>query len=989
MDCHLGKGEFASMKPMASLIVAIVLGSIVLCSRDTVLATEEPSGLASRQPRIPILKIEKYSLANGLIVILHQDHTTPVVSVNVRYKVGSKDEKAGRTGFAHLFEHMMFQGSQHHDQDYFLPLEKLGAEVNGGTTEDDTSYYETVPANALELALWLEADRMGFLLPSMTQDRLDNQRDVVKNERRQTVDNVPYGQAEEAALRGLYPPDHPYHHSVIGSMADLSAARLEDVAAFFRTHYVPNNALLCIAGDFEPVQARRWVERYFGPLPHGPEPVPARAPNVPHLDAPKHVVLTDAVSLPRTQLIWPTVPTKHRDEPALDVLAAILGELPKENRLFRTLMYDRQLAAQVGASHPTHLLTGTFEIDLYARPESGPQPGQQLAELIKLTDAEIERLQKDGPTAVEVRKAQNQRESGLIMGFQSVTHKASMLNTYLAVFGDPLGYRTELEKIFAVTPEDVKRVARQYLGPKRLQLDVLPGPPTPRPAEGAVDAARQAPLASPPVPHIDDDFDRSKMPPLGPTPRYTPPRFERRQLGCGLELRIVERHELPIVTFDLVVKSGETLAPKGKEGVASLTLNLLDEGTAARDALQLAGELAEIGSALAGAGALEASSVSLTTLARHLERALDLYADVILHPAFPEKELQRLKIQRLAHLKARADDPEQTALAVFPRLIYGLEHPYGRPDLGTPATVQSITRDDVAAFYKRIMVPGNAVLVVVGDVQPDHITAALESRFASLPAGPVPPPPFVLPPPSAAASRSRTLYLIDKSAAAQSVLTVGQVGVARKSPDFYAVTLMNAILGGQFASRINMKLREEKGYSYGAQSSYAFWKGPGPFEAGGTVQTAVTSDALVELFKELTDITGRRPVTDDELSFAKDRLIRGFPNRFETTFGVASQVAVLVADELPDDEFLHYQERIEAVTSAEVNRVARKYITPETMSVLVVGDASKIEKSLQSLPFVQGIQRLDTEGNSLPGSAAPKPAVVGAGAAPRSEPRPR
>jgi len=960
------------MQWMTRGIIGLGLAWVILMAQVTALAADEP-----RKPKVPELKVEKYTLPNGLTVTLHEDHKTPVVAVNVWYKVGSKDEQPGRTGFAHLFEHMMFLGSKHHNEDFSRPLEKLGADDNATTDTDRTDYYETVPSNALELALWLESDRMGFLLPAMTQEKLDNERDVVKNERRQTVDNVPYGQAEQVLLEALYPQGHPYHHSVIGSMADLSTARLADVAAFFRTHYVPNNALLCVAGDFEPAQARQWIDKYFGPLPRGPAVTPMK-PSVPRLPAAKHIQLTDAVSLPRAQLLWPTVPANHPDEPALDVLAAVLGGLPKENRLFRALVYDRQLAAQVGASHPTQLLSGTFEVELYAR------PGQKLDELVKIANAEIERLKEEGPTALEVHKAQNERESALIMGLQSVTHKASVLNQYTDIYGDPLGYRTEVEKVFAVTPEDVKRVAKQYLGASRVELDILPGASASRPPEVAVDPAKPAPLVNPPIAEVKVDFDRSVTPKLGPTPRYVPPGFERRKFSSGLELRIVERHELPIVTFDLVVKSGETLAPKGKEGLASITASLLDEGTKSRTALQLAGELAEIGASLGVAGDLESTTVSLTTLTRHLDQALDLYADVLLNPSFPDKELNRLKLQRLAQLKARADDPEQTAGAVFPRLIYRPDHPYGRPDVGTPESVQSITRDDTVAFYKQIMVPGNAALVVVGDVQPDTIAAALEARLRGWAPGPVPQPPSLLPTP--APPKGRPLYLIDKPSAAQSVLTVGKIGAARKSPDFHALTVMNAILGGQFASRINLNLREDKGYSYGAQSSFSFYRGPGPFEAGGTVQTAVTKESLVEIFKELTDISGRRPVTPAELAFAKERIIQGFPRRFETTFGVASQLAILVDDDLPDDEFARYQARIESVTKADVDRVAREYITPEHMTILVVGDRSVIEGSLKSLPFVETIHPIDTEGKPLasPAPVPAKPAAVGNAAAPSS-----
>src|SRR4051794_20568667 len=381
------------MKPaLLSSGVAVVTIAILAAGGPT------PSRGDDRVPQVPDLKVEKYTLPNGLQVILHEDHTTPVVGVNLWYRVGSMNEKAGRTGFAHLFEHLMFQGSQHHDDEYFGPLERIGANLNGSTSQDHTEYHETVPSNALELALWLESDRMGFLVPALTQSKLDNQRDVVKNERRQSYDNQPYGQAYEALLETLYPAGHPYHHSTIGSMADLSAASLNDVAAFFRTYYNPSNASLCIAGDFDPAATRKLVEKYFGPLPVGPK-VDKFAPNVPKLAGPKHVTLRDQVSLPRVELVWPTVPRGHADEPVIDVLAEILGGLDKENRLFRALMYDRQLAAEVSAGHPTSVLSGEFTVEMYA------QPGQELDAIVKIADAEIARLKAEGPTEGEVLKA--------------------------------------------------------------------------------------------------------------------------------------------------------------------------------------------------------------------------------------------------------------------------------------------------------------------------------------------------------------------------------------------------------------------------------------------------------------------------------------------------------------------------------------------------------------------------------------------------------
>jgi zinc protease len=912
-----------------------------------------------RTPQIPDLKIEKYTLPNGLDVMLHEDHTTPVVGVNIWYKVGSKNEKPGRTGFAHLFEHLMFQGSQHHRDEYLSPLEEVGGNVNGSTTNDRTNYFETVPSNALERVLWLESDRMGFLLPTLTQANLDNQREVVKNERRQSYDNAPYGQAPEKKDEALYPPSHPYHHSVIGSMADLSAASLEDVSAFFRTYYSPNNASLCIAGDINPAETKRLVEKYFGPIPPGPK-VAKLAPSVPALAEAKHLTMTDRVSLPRAELIWPTGPRGDADEQALDVLSIILGGLDKENRLYRALMYDRPLAAHVGAGHPCSALAGEFEVTIYAR------PGQKLDDLVKIADAEIERLKTEGPTEAEVLKAQNTQESGLVVGLQSVQKKADYLNNYNVEFGDPLAYKAEMRRLFAVTPADVKRVANQYLSANRIRLDVIPGPPAERAPEVEVDRAKQAPLESPKIAEVKDTFDRSVMPELGPTPKFTPPPVVRRKLSDGLEVLIAERHELPILTLELVAKGGETLVPEGKGGLASMAADLLTEGTTTRDSLQLAGALSEIGASIEADGQMESSTVSLTTLTKHTAKALDLYADVLLHPSFPEQELNRLIPRRLAVLQAQRDSAEKVAGVVFPRILYGPSHPYGKPDLGTPRSVKSLTREDVVNFYKRLYLPNNAALIVVGDTTPDAITAELEKALkdwkpSEAPRADLPEPP---------SSKGVTVSLVDKPAAAQSVLAVGQVGAARSTPDYFPLTVMNAILGGQFSSRINLNLREDKGYSYGAYSHFTFRLGPGPFEAGGAVQTAVTKEALVELIKELTDITGPRPATDKELAFAKDRIIKGFPNKFETTFGLAGQLVNLILYNLPPDYFTTYQEKVESVTRADVNRVAKKYLNPDRMSILVVGDRSKIEASLKTLPYARVINALDLDGNPLPASAS-------------------
>jgi zinc protease len=924
--------------------------------------------LAEEKPRtIPDLKVETFTLPNGLNVILHEDHATPFVGVNLWYKVGSKDEKPGRTGFAHLFEHLMFQGSKNHDSEYFAPLEKLGAQINGSTSNDRTNYYEALPTNGLETALWLEADRMGFLLGALDQAKLDNQRDVVKNERRQRVDNEPYGLAGERLEEVLYPSDHPYHHSVIGSMADLSAASLDDVSTFFRTYYSPSNATLTLAGDINPAEAKKMVEKYFGPIPKGPE-VAKVAPRAAVLTEPITVVMTDAVQSPRTQLVWPTVAMNEPDEAALDTLASILGQLRNGSRLFRALQYDKQLAANASAFHNSGALAGTFTVTIT------PQPGKKLEDLIPIADAEIARLKKDGPTAEELDKVKNQVEIRSVQSIQTVQNKSNFLNQNYVETGDPLGYKKRLRDAYAVTADDVKRVANKYLVANRVRLDVNPGPITPRPEETPVDRSTQTPLAKVEAVPVKDSFDRSIEPKPGPNPAFTPAPVVRRRLSNGIEVLIGERHNLPIVGLNLVVKGGGTLVPPGKEGLASLTGDLLTEGTTSRTALELASELSELGASINGGGGAESCSLSLTTLTRNLPKALDIYTDVLLHPSFPPKELERLRAQRLSALLRQVDSLPAIANLVFPKLLYGEDHPYGRPNTGTPKSVKGLTRDDIVGFYKTMFVPNNAALVVVGDTTPDAIIPVLESALKDWkPGSPV----IQTPTDASTTSKGLTVFLIDKPKAAQSILSVGQVGVARSNPDYFPLTIMNAVLGGQFTSRINMNLREDKGYTYGARSSFNFAKGPGPFEATAPVDTKNTKPALVELMKELTEIADSRPATVKEIADAKDRLVKGFPSRFESIGGgggrggrgggggLGGTLAELVIYDLPNDYFTTYREKVEAVTPADVQRVARKYLDASNMTILVVGDRSVVEPELKQLPFVKQITILDTDGHPL------------------------
>jgi zinc protease len=935
-------------RSLATLILACVTG----LAPGTLVRGDGPPAVELAKLWLPDMKVETYKLENGLTVTLHEDHNTPLVAVHVTYNAGSKDDPPGRSGLAHLFEHLMFEGSEHSDSSYYWPIYPYVADARGATGRDRTDYHATVTRNALERTLWLEADRMGFLMPAVTDDRLSNARNVVANERRQTLDELPLAEVEEAWSRELYPPGHPYRRLIIGSLDDVAAATLTDLKRFSERHYAPDNACLCLAGDFEPARAKRLIKKYFGPLRSGP-PAAAVPPIVPALAEPRKIALTDRVSHAHVLVVWPTVPANHPDEAALDVLATVLGGDSRWNRLFRSMIYDHQIAISANAYHPTHLLAGTFEVDLFAR------IGQNLEELVRRADTEIERLKSEGPTADEVHRVQIERVRQQGMELDSVTRKARVLNHSAAAHGDPLGYRSVLDRIFRVTPEDVRRVARAYLGPGRIELTVTPGP-------RAVNRAQADPAVPPLDPPVaaragahDDGFDRSITPNVGSAVAFDPPLIKRRRLSNGLELRIVERHQLPTVKLTLVVMSGATAAPRGKDGLSLLTVKLLEEGTKSRTTFQLERELIDKSAIITTEGLMDSSSISLTTLTGQLAPALDLYADVVLHPAFADTEYLRVKIARLAEIEDRADNAEQIAEDVLPGLLYHPEHPYARARLGTVDSVRALTREDVIEFYERHYVPGNASLVVVGDVETERITADLEARFGRWAPGPIPPPPAL--PRSPWPTAEPGIYLIDKPGATQSVISVGRIAASINSPDRQRLLVLNENLKGH----VNTTLRDDRADTYGFSSTIDFRNDLGPFVLTGSVPTSRTAQTLATIFKEMNDLAGTKPITEEELTTIRKAMVPEWINRFETINDIAAEVAFLASHHLPDDHFALEPDRFEAVTQSDVDWLARHLLTPRWMTVLVVGDRSRIEKSLRDVPLGKPIRLLDTSGKPV------------------------
>ena len=898
--------------------------------------------------KLPPIDVKEYTLKNGLRVITHVDRSTPVVAVGTWYHVGSKNEVIGRTGFAHLFEHMMFQGSKNYDSDYFTPLQEAGGNINGTTNQDRTWYYETVPSNFLELALFMEADRLGNLLPAMTQAKLDNQRDVVKNERRQRVDNQPYGASFEKIGEIMFPKGHPYNWTTIGSLEDLQAASLEDVKSFFRQYYTPNNTILVLSGDFDEQQARTWVEKYFGPITKGENIVrPNQAQ--PKLDKEIRVDVDDALApLPRRYMVWHGVRQYAPDEPALDILGNILSS-GRGSRLQSSLIYGKELAQQVGAGSGTNEIAGTFQITATAR------PGKSLDEIEKEINAEIERIKTTPPSVDEIARAKNSIESQTIFGLQTVLGKAGQLTNYAGYVGKPNYFQADLDRYSKVTAADVQRVANTYLTANRLVMTY-----NPKRAEGSSTgrAANQpTSVKSEKKDQARIDAQGAALPKPGPNPRLSLPPIEKTKLSNGLEIWMVEQNELPMIAMNLVLKTGSANEPDDRTGVSGLMTSLLDDGTKNRTAVEISNQLQSIGAFLNAGGGWDSTSVSMQTLTRNFDKALDIFADVILNPTFPATEFESLRARSLIGLRQQKANPNAIANVAYNKVLYG-NHPYGRDN--TEATLKAITRDDLVSYYQNTFRPENGVLIVVGNYNKSTLKSSLEKALGGWTAsGKV----AVRNLPDTKSLEKTGIYLIDRPNSAQSVVSVGQVGIDRMNPDYLPVVVMNSVLGGAITSRISMNLREDKGYTYGANSGFTFRRGAGPFRAGGDMQTAVTKESVLELMKELKGIRGDAPITQKELDYNKQSLIRRYPSAFETIPGMSNQLANLITYALPDSYFNDYIAQINAVTLADVNRVANKYLDPSKMAIVIVGDRKVIEPGLKELGYP--ITILDTDGNPV------------------------
>ncbi|MBX6313831.1 MAG: insulinase family protein [Isosphaeraceae bacterium] len=875
--------------------------------------------------RLPEFTFTKTTLPNGLDVIVRRQSYLPIVAVNLWYHVGSKNEERRQRGFAHLFEHLMFEGSEHYPGDFFQPLQRLGASVNGSTSADRTNYFVDVPAAHAELAVAMESDRMGFLLPALTDQKLRVQKDVVKNEYRQNYANRPYGQVWRLLAEALYTPQHPYSWLTIGVMEDVEAATRDDVEAFFRRYYVPGNASLCIVGDIEEGRAFDLAGRYFGSLPGGTKAMPVWAPESARGED-LAITLHDRVELDRIYRVWHSVPQFAAGDAALVLLADILGR-GKSSRLYRKLVMELEIAQDVMAYQAGRELAGTFGVVVTLR------PGQPTDRAIALVEAELDTIAERGVTDEELDRAQNGRLAGFIYALDNIGGfggVADRLNAYNVYLGDPGRITSDFERYRSVSPEDIRHAAAALRGRSRngrggVALTVL---------------GRKPPTISPPL-------DRSVRPAPAPAVLFRAPRPEIRTLRCGVPLWVIPRRDLPIVAATVAMAAGAGIHPPDRGGLASLTADLMDEGTTSRSALDLAQAAEGMGTSLSSTCGWDGSYVSLQCLTPHLAPSLDLAVDVLLHPAFPESEWRRVSAQALASLRAERDSAEARAHRALLRALYGIDHPYRVPLDGDETTVAALDRDDLRAFHGRHYRPDRAVWVVAGDVDPDAVARVLDDRLTGW-SGTTGPIPEIAHPDRPGGPR---LILLDRPGAPQAVVRVGHVGAPRLDADYHDLLVLNQILGGQFTSRLNEKLREQKGFTYGIRSHFDFRRGPGPFSIGAALQTDRLAEALTDLRHEVEALLDDRPPSAHEIDDARRSLIEGQARHFETPSALVARYANLFLHGLPPDYYAGLAERLAAVNAATLADAGRRHLHPEALVTVVVADAELVADDLERLDW--------------------------------------
>ncbi len=888
-----------------------------------------------------LIPYEKFTLANGLTVVVHTDRKAPIVAVNVWYHVGSKNEPPGKTGFAHLFEHLMYQGSEHYDDEYFKPFEQVGAtSMNGTTSFDRTNYFQNVPTTALDLALWMESDRMGHLLGVVTQPRLDEQRGVVKNEKRQG-ENRPYGRVPETLFRASFPPGHPYRTLPIGSMADLDAATLDDVRDWFRTYYGAANAVLVLAGDIDVATARAKAERYFGHIAPGPAVTRPGTWIAARTDS-RRETMYDQVAQPRWQRSWNTPPDNTRDSEHLGLVGEILGG-GKTSRLYERLVYREQLADGVGAGQSPLEIAGLFTLS------ADVKQGIAIERVEAAMMDELQRFIEQGPTRAELERARIAMRAGFVRGLERIGGfggKADVLAACEVYTGDPGCYRQSLDWIEAAKPADLQRVARQWLSQGDYTLEVLPQPPYA--ATGT------------------DVVDRKSGPPVtAEFPEIVFPELQRARLSNGIPVIIATRPDVPVARVSLMFDGGFVGDQGRRPGTASFAMSLLDEGAGKLDSLAIADRAERLGAQVTSAAGLDTAVASVSMLTDQAEPSLALLADLVRRPTFPQHEIERVRKEWIGGIAREKTSPETLALRVLPPLLYGAGHPYAIPftGSGTEASVSALTRDDLVAYQRDFLRPDNVTIIVTGAVTSATILPLLERHFGDWrpPAGTSHPRTAIA---AATASTGTRVYLLDRPGAPQTSILAGQLLPSSLAPDRIELNTANEVLGGTFTSRINMNLREDKHWSYGARSSLTETRGQRPWLLSAPVQTDKTVESIQEIRRELAEFLSTRPITAEEVDKIRSRDVRALSGQYETNAAVGSAIGDIVRFDRPDDYVRSLQALLEAQTDAGVRQAASQAFRPDSLTWVIVGDLSKIEAPIRELGL-GNVQVLDADGNVL------------------------
>ena len=917
-----------------ALIAAAALGESMATAAPK-RATVKPAVTALPDVTIPYTQ---YVLPNGLTLIVNEDHKAPIVAFNVWYHVGSKDERPGRTGFAHLFEHLMFNGSENYNDDFFKPLEPIGAtKLNGNTWLDRTVYFENVPTSALDMTLWLESDRMGHLLGAINQARLDEQRGVVQNEKREG-ENQPYGKVAELIAASTYPAGHPYSWTTIGSMVDLNAASLEDVKDWFRSYYGAANATIVISGDITPAEAKTKVEHYFGDIPSGPV-IKRQQAWVAKMSGTRRAMMQDNVPQARIYKVWNVPGYSTRDFALLDIAGDVLSK-GKNSRLYKRLVYKDQTATSVEAG------IGPFEIGTQFQVTVTVKPGVDAAAVEQALDEEMATFLRAGPTNEEMERVKIAGYASLVRGVERIDGsegKTHILGESQVFGGSPDFYKTYLNRIRTATPLDVQKASQQWLDDGVFVLNVVPTPEYSVANTGA---------------------DRSHIPVPGAAPELKLPPLQRTTLSNGLKVVLAERHNVPVVQLDLIVDAGFAADSLATPGTARFTLAMIDEGTTTRSALQIAARAESLGANLGAGSNLDTSFISLNALTAKLDDSLELFSDVLLRPTFPAPDFKRQQAQTLAGIQQEKAEPRGIARRLFPALIYGAGHAYANPLSGDgfESSVGALQPKDLRAFYQRWVRPDNATLLIVGDTTLAKIKPLLEQRLVAWKA-----PAEALPIKNLAAvplPAKPRVFLVNRTGAEQSTILVGLAGPSRSDKDHIAFDTVNTLLGGNFVSRLNMNLREDKHWSYGVGSRLVEAQGPGPFYVMAPVQTDKTSDSIIELNKELRELVSSRPASEAEIAFARNSLVFALPGSNETAGEVAGSYTDVITYKLSDNYWNDYVGEVSALTPAQLNAAAARLVQPDAMTWVVIGDLAKIEAGVRKLGLGE-VKVLDTDGKII------------------------